>query len=689
MVRSATAIEWDDDTFERILERLRAEGRIDAAGVRISPERLARIMKTAPQDPDRPGRPLLTEASFEQATFAGDASFDGASFQGLTSFEGASFEGVASFHGATFQGASFHAAKFQGYASFNGASFSHAGFDRARFAGTADFIGASFERGVSFHEASAEGALFDFAQFGAGTRFDYMRVARGGRFDRARFGDDARFRETWFGTARFLHAHFGEVAFQRAGFTGEANFAWSDFAGQAEFGDTTFGRANFGGVNFARAVSFDGVRFIGPVDYTGASFEAGAVFTSADFAGSASLAGSRFTGDAYFSETAFRDDASFTGATFEATHDFGPVLVAGTLKLDRTVFGQRVRIETSAQALSCSRAEFRRGADLLVRWAQVALEGADFAEPSMLALRRDPVPGEDKAVQNAEGSDWDLAPRLVSLRRANVGNLTIADADVRACRFQGARGLDQLRLEGVRFAESPLGWQRIRRRLVPIRWTRRRCIAEEHQWRAEQAGATGWYGPEVRAMSEPESAPEAPEQIAEIYRALRKGREDRKDEPGAADFYYGEMEMRRWSGHGAQQHADGGRTARRETDPELEGKPPGDLAFVPVAIGERAILWLYWLVSGYGLRASRALLALAFTVVAFALFFDWWGFRPDRDFGRALLFSTESTSSLFRAPEAKGSILTSGGEVLQIILRLLGPLFFGLALLSLRGRVKR
>jgi hypothetical protein len=29
------------------------------------------------------------------------------------------------------------------------------------------------------------------------------------------------------------------------------------------------------------------------------------------------------------------------------------------------------------------------------------------------------------------------------------------------------------------------------------------------------------------------------------------------------------------------------------------------------------------------------------------------------------------------------------GEVIQIVLRLAGPLFFGLALLSLRGRVKR
>jgi hypothetical protein len=32
--------------------------------------------------------------------------------------------------------------------------------------------------------------------------------------------------------------------------------------------------------------------------------------------------------------------------------------------------------------------------------------------------------------------------------------------------------------------------------------------------------------------------------IQAVYRDLRKGREDAKDEPGAADFYYGEMEKR-------------------------------------------------------------------------------------------------------------------------------------------------
>ena len=70
-----------------------------------------------------------------------------------------------------------------------------------------------------------------------------------------------------------------------------------------------------------------------------------------------------------------------------------------------------------------------------------------------------------------------------------------------------------------------------------------------------------------------------PERLAGLYRQLRKAQEDAKNEPGAADFYYGEMEMRR----------------KATTTPA----------------GERAILWLYWLISGYGLRALRSLAALA------------------------------------------------------------------------------
>jgi hypothetical protein len=173
-----------------------------------------------------------------------------------------------------------------------------------------------------------------------------------------------------------------------------------------------------------------------------------------------------------------------------------------------------------------------------------------------------------------------------------------------------------------------------------------------------------------------------PARLAALYRELRKGREDAKDEPGAADFYYGECEMRR-------------------NDP---GTPSA----------ERLVLWLYWLTSGYALRASRAVLAWALLVVAGAAILAGFGFKApvspqivavDASRGQAvyekrdvpqpsswkqapdaLAFSAESTLSLLRAPDRA---LTMPGRWVQMSLRILGPVLFGLVVLSLRGRVRR
>jgi hypothetical protein len=145
-----------------------------------------------------------------------------------------------------------------------------------------------------------------------------------------------------------------------------------------------------------------------------------------------------------------------------------------------------------------------------------------------------------------------------------------------------------------------------------------------------------------------------PAGIAALYRELRKGREDKGDSAGAGDLYYGEMEMRR---HDAD-----------------------------APMSERVILWLYWAISGYGLRGARALVS---TIVAFAFLFRAWGFSPHPTLTRSLLFSAESASALFKAPLAPGLTLTSTGEIFLLALRLLGPLFLGLAFLALRARVRR
>ncbi|SNT58319.1 hypothetical protein SAMN05216252_14828 [Actinacidiphila glaucinigra] len=94
----------------------------------------------------------------------------------------------------------------------------------------------------------------------------------------------------------------------------------------------------------------------------------------------------------------------------------------------------------------------------------------------------------------------------------------------------------------------------------PVRWTRRRTLAEEHHWRAARYGTDGWTPAPAGVETH------QPAVLAPLYRQLRKALEDGKNEPGATDFYYGEMEMRRH---------------------DLE-----------TSRGERMILWLYWRVPG-------------------------------------------------------------------------------------------
>jgi hypothetical protein len=163
-------------------------------------------------------------------------------------------------------------------------------------------------------------------------------------------------------------------------------------------------------------------------------------------------------------------------------------------------------------------------------------------------------------------------------------------------------------------------------------------------------------------------------EIAGLYRDLRKGLEDTKNEPGAADFYYGEMEMRRL----AAREASGGR---------------GDAGDLPPR-SERWLLHAYWALSGYGLRASRALATLAVLLLVSAWLFTFEAFAqvpktPDAaGFSRALEFSARSSLSLLRG----GSELLDPrgpGTVLDMALRLLGPVLLALAVLAIRGRTKR
>jgi uncharacterized protein YjbI with pentapeptide repeats len=553
----------DTSALEAELKRIGDEGTIDARGVSLSADLLARILDAAPHEDDRR---VIKAAQFDRATFQGGASFDGTIFRGEVWFSGAVFQGGGWFSDVT----------FQGEAAFAGTTFQR----EARFGA------ATFKRWARFSEAT----------FGGGAWFDGVNFQQVAGFDRARFQGEA-----WFIRATFhREAGFGRTVFERVTAFAGATFQHAALFARTEFQD----EVGFGGVTFRREARFDQANFRGP-------------------------------------------------------RQVGP-LVARQLVLDGAVFGERVQIEAATAVLCARRVKFSAGVRFRLRWALVVLDDADLAAPASLAGvppwagldEQDAARRWQRLPPGPRAQRW--RPRLLSLCRADVAGLRTANVDLRACRFNGAHNLDKFRIEGEPLFARTSGWWR----------TRRKTLAEEQQWRVSRSGhwrTAGWY-PE--ACQPPASTPGdshtvlAAVQIAALYRELRKGREDAKDEPGAADFYYGEMELRR-------HNQEAPRT-------------------------ERLILWLYWLFAGYSLRGLRALIWLAVVVIGLAGLLQSIGFNGgDPPFRDALIYAAQSTVSINSNNRALIDHVSWAGESIRIALRLVGPLLLGLALLSVRNRVKR
>ncbi len=594
-----------DEERDAALKQVAQTGKIDARGVTISSTLLMKILDSTPRNPV--GLAMLSEVRFDGATFQGDADFGG----------------NAGIHGPTFQGnAWFGEATFQGDAGFTGATFQgYANFDGAIFQGAAQFYEATF-RNPGFEGATfQQGAVFTMAAFQGNAPFYGATFQGFAGFLRAGFQSDV-----WFTGVTFQRHAWFEGAY----FEGDAWF--TAFVGDAAF-----------------------TIFEGDAEFTGATFQGKARFTGATFKGEARFGGATFKGSA----------AQFNGATFERAQQFGPLLAHRGLNLDAVQFALPVQVEASTPGLCCRRTRFPGGVQFRLRWARVVLDDTDLSAPSLLTgiprLADDELALAEQRIARAWkrlfADEISQQPRLLSLQRANVAGLGLGNVDLAGCRFNGAHNLDKLQLEGdVAFKLSP----------ARLRWDWRLVVAEECTWRADRTRPGRWtapWWPDWAGSERP--AVQNPGVIAGLYRALRKGREDAKDAPGAADFYYGEMEMRRHA-HG---QADGS-----------QGWSGGQV--------ERGVLTAYWLVSGYGLRAWRALAWFAGIAVAFALAFHLVGFtRPPQPatYWTSLLYAFQSTISLTDDQVT----LTAWGQLLQALLRLTGPVLLGLALLALRGRIKR
>ncbi|GHB78868.1 hypothetical protein GCM10010377_81150 [Streptomyces viridiviolaceus] len=491
----------------------------------------------------------------------------------------------------------------------------------------------------------------------------------------------------------------GDVRFDHATFTGDVWFDDMTFPSDVSFEGAAFtGATSFDGVTFTSDVFFERVTFGSDVSFLGVTFTGGAFFQEATFTGDASFDDSDFHGGADFGwaafagETSFRGalfrDASFKGARFEAESQLGPLACGRRLQLDGAVFTVPVIVEAVAPAVTCVRTRWASAATLHLRYAELDLKDAVLEYPLTVSARSTPFssgPGDPLPETLLSGHDPGV--RLTSIDGVDAAHLALYDIDLTDCRFAGAVHLDQLRVDGwCTFANTPGGihWHR----LLPRWWGRRSTLAEEHHWRAQCAPAAlaqGWTSP-------PADTPVLrPAALAALYRQARKSLEDGKNEPDAADFYYGEMEMRRHD------------TTRSPA--------------------ERALLTAYWAVSGYGLRASRALAWLLGAMTTTLLALLLWGL-PAADpkptttgrqaaVGQEVTLTTDTpdpvnptgpwservTSERFEKAlrvvinsvvfRSSGQSLTTAGTYTEMTSRIAEPILLGLAVLAVRGRVKR
>ncbi|WP_283137918.1 pentapeptide repeat-containing protein [Rhizohabitans arisaemae] len=377
------------------------------------------------------------------------------------------------------------------------------------------------------------------------------------RFDGAVIACDA-----WFSGRRFQ----GDVSFDGTRFLGAASFYGVRFERNASFRGAHFlGAASFADALFAGYAVFDHAVFHRDAVVSAAEFTEGASYEGTVFAGYACFDDSRFGRDGWFRGARFRQvvsmkgttfhrDASFAGAVFGGRAWLGPMTVARQLVLTRVRSTRAVTVAAVATRVDCAGGYFADGTTLRLRRAALLLENAVLVGTVRVEGAPRPLP---RTCEQLIGEDRQAL--VLSLRGARLDDLLLGDVDLSGCRFTGLARPDRVRFSGrAGFADLPAGLRR-RRGWPPVAWQGgRRILADEF------------------------TVPFDPAQVAALYRHLAAALlpEDRRT---AADFRYGEMEIRR-------------RNAPR--------------------LIERWRLGLHWMLFGYGLRLRRGLVWLLILMLA-------------------------------------------------------------------------
>lgn len=620
-------------------------------------------------------------AEFKDLTFDGRVSFAGSVFQADTRFTGCTFNDEVRFSDTTFTSGVF-------------------------------FTGTTFNSYVFFEKSSITRPYLEYAVFNTVAYFPETEFHGHGWFDHVTFKGDATFSETLFHDDAF---------FTHTTFDAEADFRDAVFARDAHFEESKICRAKFDATTFSRRALF-----------ARAEFTRLAWFCDTIFCRDGMFERAILSGEAMFIDATFTDEVNFTGATFNdmemtnacARHwicshtqflksTAGP-FVGPKVTLVGAKFAARTKLEVAASSIPADWLHAEQKIHCVFRSPQLTLSDSEFSRGSTLSsaslktqadiLHLEPRPpsggrcartelrraAETLAIDarkefQREINSLPLKTSVLTLERSSIGELSLQDVILDKCRFAGARGLDALRIGTDCSLQRVPRWWRTKSFARYRMFTRRQIIFEELEWRRNR------HIDQAHAVTATPSSLE----ISSIYRDLRRALENAKNEPAAADFYYGEMEMRRLA---------------RPSDSALHGRKDGSS---PV---ERALLTAYWAASGYGLRASRALALLAAILLGAAVLYTHPTFAslpappreiaaidsgtgavsysrsPDPgppDFVTALEYSVRESISLVGARDTSALKTTGWGTLLDFMLRLAGPALLALAVLAIRGRTKR
>jgi hypothetical protein len=643
----------DNDKRDYLNEVAQGTQPLTLSGLSISGPLMSAVfgaMPTTTENPSGSPRPLFrTAVRCNETTFLEYVDAQHVTFQRTCSFLNATFEAGVIWNGSAFNGG----------VDMRGCHIlgDQASFTYVRILERADWRGLICEPFMNLSHLHLEGPLDMRAAKCGGLALSNGvltgQVALGSARLGEHFGDEDGSRRKLkgiFGGCKFQDSvDFSDVHFPyETTFGGYSDMQPAEFSKSVTFSDSQFGSDADGGRHLLRNLEFPSVdftrcTFYGRVSFSGTRFE-----TSPGFINVSVKAGSTDTSKEQNPKEQFPEypaleltdlslprggeltnidvqgDLALKVSNLDADFETTNVRATGEVQISSTQCSQYVTSEMAGTTVSYSRCQFARGGILTCSAQRLSAVECDARQPLTIT-----------------GVTGAAAVPISTLDRTNAEHLLLSNVDLSTTTFAGIINLDKLRIQG-----------RLRLQRAPTVIGRgRQIIQDEIDVRRTRSAI--WK--RFRASSEI-SQTESPQDVASLYRALRKNREDSKDEPGGADFYYGEMEMRRLA--------------------------------APWTSVDRWLLTSYWLLSGYALRAWRALVAFVGVILILSYFLCRHGFNPtlQRDYVQSVLLLAQTSVGLSRASPSE---LTSIGSAIQIAMRIMGPALVALVVLALRGRVKR